>query len=185
VYKYGAVVITGHVFIATSLDGFIARENGEIDWLLERDQPDEDHGYDDFIKDIDAIVMGRGTFEAVRGMGDWFYNRPVLVLSARLAQQEVPAELTGKVRFTSKSPQEAMAMLEAEGRRRVYVDGGRIIQSFLALGMISDMVITRVPVLLGTGRPLFGGIERDISLAHTSTRSFPSGLVQSSYAVMP
>lgn len=178
-------MITGHVFIATSLDGFIARENGEIGWLLERDRPDEDHGYDDFIKDIDAIVMGRGTFEAVRGMGDWFYNRPVLVLSARLAQQEVPAELAGKVRFTSKSPQEAMALLEAEDRRRVYVDGGRVIQSFLALGMISDMVITRVPVLLGTGRPLFGGVQRDISLVHTGTRSFPSGLVQSSYAVIP
>lgn len=178
-------MITGHVFIATSLDGFIARENGEIDWLLERDQPGEDHGYDDFIKDIDAIVMGRGTFEAVRGMGDWFYNRPVLVLSAGLAEQKVPAELAGKVRFTSKSPQEAMAMLEAEGRRRVYVDGGLVIQSFLALGMISDMVITRVPILLGTGRSLFGGIPRDISLTHILTRSFPSGLVQSSYAVKP
>jgi dihydrofolate reductase len=178
-------LITGHVFIATSLDGCIARENGEIDWLLERDQSDEDHGYDDFIKDIEAIVMGRGTFEAVRGMGEWFYNSPVLVLSARLAQQQVPAELTGKVRFTGKAPQEAMAMLEAEGRRRVYVDGGRVIHSFLALGMISDMVITRVPILLGTGRPLFGAIQRDISLVHTSTRSFPSGLVQSSYTVMP
>jgi dihydrofolate reductase len=178
-------MITGHVFIATSLDGFIARENGEIDWLLERDQSDEDHGYDDFIKDIDAIVMGRGTFEAVRGMGDWFYNRPVLVLSARLAQQEVPNELIGKVRFTSKSPRETMAMLDIEGCRRIYVDGGRVIQSFLALGMISDMVITRVPILLGTGRPLFGAVQRDISLVHTSTRSFPSGLVQSSYTVMP
>jgi dihydrofolate reductase len=177
-------MVTGHVFIATSLDGFIARENGEIDWLLERDQSHEDHGYDDFIKDIDTIVMGRGTFEAVRGMADWIYNRPVLVLSAGLARQQVPAELAGKVRFTSKSPQAAMAMLDAEGRRRVYVDGGRVIQSFLALDMISDMVITRVPILLGTGRPLFGTVKRDISLVHTSTRCFPSGLVQSSYSVL-
>jgi dihydrofolate reductase len=178
-------MITGHVFIATSLDGFIARENGEIDWLLQHDQAGEDHGYDNFINHIDAIVMGRGTFEAVRGMGDWFYDRPVLVLSAQLAERAVPAELTGKVRFTGRSPQEAMAMLEAEGCRRVYVDGGRVIQSFLALGMISDMVITRVPILLGNGRPLFGGVQRDIPLAHTGTRSFPSGLVQSSYEVMP
>jgi dihydrofolate reductase len=176
-------MITGHVFIATSLDGFIARENGEIDWLLQHDQAGEDHGYDDFIKDIDAIVMGRGTFEAVRGMSDWFYNRPVLILSAGLSQQEVPADLAGKVRFSGKSPQDAMAMLEAEGCSRVYVDGGRVIQSFLTLGMISDMVITRVPILLGTGRPLFGGVQRDVSLAHTGTRSFPSGLVQSSYKV--
>lgn len=177
-------MITGHVFIATSLDGFIARENGEIDWLLQHDQAGEDHGYDAFIRDIDVIVMGRGTFEAVRGLGDWFYNRPVLVLSSTLANQAVPAELDGKVRFTGKSPGEAMAMLEAEGCRRVYVDGGRVIQSFLRLGMVSDMVITRVPLLLGTGRPLFGGVQRDIALAHTGTRSFPSGLVQSSYTVM-
>lgn len=174
-------MITGHVFIATS--GFIARENGELDWLLQRDQADEDHGYDDFIKEIDVIVMGRGTFEAVRAMGDWPYNRAVLVLSSQLSQQEVPANLAGKVRFSGKSVQEAMAMLEAEGCRRAYVDGGRVIQSFLKHNMINDMVITRLPVLLGAGRPLFGGLGHDVSLAHTSTRSFPSGLVQSSYTV--
>lgn len=176
-------MITGHVFIATSLDGFIARENGEIDWLLKWDQAGEDYGYDDFIKNIDVIVMGRGTFEAVRAMGNWFYNRQVLVLSSVLSQQQVPADLAGKVRFSNKSPREAMAMLEAEGCRRAYVDGGRVIQSFLKLNMISDMVITRVPILLGTGRPLFGRVEQDVSLAHTGTRSFPLGLVQSSYEV--
>ena len=176
-------MITGHVFVATSLDGFIARENGEIDWLLKHDQAGEDHGYDDFIRDIDVIVMGRGSYESVRSLGDWFYNRPVLVLSAQLAQQAVPSELTGKVRFSDKSPDDAMAMLQAEGARRAYVDGGRIIQSFLALDMISDMVITRVPMLLGAGRPLFGGRQRDVALAHKSTRCFPSGLVQSRYEV--
>lgn len=177
-------MITGHVFIATSLDGFIARENGDIGWLLKHDQAGEDHGYDDFIRDIDVIVMGRGTYEAVRSMGDWLYTRPVLVLSAQLAQQAVPFELNEKVRFSDKSPERAMAMLQSEGARRAYVDGGRIIQSFLALGMISDMVITTVPILLGTGRPLFGGDQRDVALAHKSTRSFPSGLVQSHYEVM-
>jgi len=177
-------MITGHVFIATSLDGFIAREDGDIEWLLQQDQAGEDHGYDDFIRDIDAIVMGRGTFEAVRDMDEWFYNRPVLVLSSVLSQQEVPAKLTGKVRFTDKSPQEAMAMLEDEGSRRVYVDGGKIIQSFITLGMISDMVITHVPILLGTGRPLFGSVQHDVFLTHKYTRSFPSGLVQSSYNVV-
>lgn len=177
-------MVTGHVFIATSLDGFIARENGDIDWLLKHDQADEDHGYDDFIKDIDVIVMGRGTFEAVLSMGDWFYTRPVLVLSAHLAQQEVPSELNGKVRFSDQKPKKAMAMLQSEGVRRAYVDGGRIIQSFIELGMISDMVITNVPILLGTGRPLFGGCQRDVALAHKGTRSFPSGLVQSRYDVI-
>lgn len=177
-------VITGHVFIATSLDGFIARESGDIDWLLKYDQAGEDHGYDAFIKDIDVIVMGRGTYEAVRSMGEWFYTRPVLVLSAKLAQQDVPDELSGKVRFSDKPPKDALAMLTSEGGRRAYVDGGRIIQSFLELDMISDMVITKVPVLLGVGRPLFGGGQRDVALAHKGTRSFPSGLVQSHYHVL-
>ncbi|MBB5538875.1 dihydrofolate reductase family protein [Rhizobium giardinii] len=117
-------------------------------------------------------------------MGDWFYTRPVLVLSEQLAQQEVPSEIHGKVRFSDKTPEEAMAMLQFEGARRAYVDGGRIIQSFLQLDMISDMVITRVPILLGTGRPLFGGGQRDVALAHKGTRSFPTGLVQSSYEVI-
>ncbi|NTH16405.1 dihydrofolate reductase [Agrobacterium rhizogenes] len=177
-------MVTGHVFIATSLDGFIARESGDIDWLLKHDQAGEDHGYNDFISDIDVIVMGRGTYEAVRGMGDWFYTRPVLVLSAQFARQAVPSELEGKVRFSAESPEQAMATLQSEGARRAYVDKGRIIQSFLALDMINDMVITRVPILLGTGRPLFGGGQPDVALAHKGTRSFPSGLVQSHYEVM-
>lgn len=178
-------MVTGHVFIATSLDGFIARENGDIDWLLKHDQAGEDHGYDAFIENIDVIVMGRGTYEAVRSMGEWFYNRPVLVLSSQLAGQQVPSELAGKVRFTDKSPRQAMEMLQSEGVKRAYVDGGRVIRSFLALDMISDMVITQVPVLLGTGRPLFGGDPRDIPLAHKAIRAFPSGLVQSRYEVLP
>lgn len=95
-------MITGHVFIATSLGGFVAREDGDISWLLKYEQAGEDHGYNDFIKDIDAIVMGRGTYEAVRDMGNWFYNRPVLVLSSWLSQQKVPSELIGKVRFSDK-----------------------------------------------------------------------------------
>jgi dihydrofolate reductase len=183
-WEYGVVMVTGHVFIATSLDGFIARENGDIDWLLKHDESGEDHGYDDFIENIDVIVMGRGTYEAVRNMGEWFYTRPVLVLSAQLARQQVPSELSGKVRFSDKSPGNAMAMPNSEGAQRAYVDGGRIIQSFLKLGMISDMVITRVPILLGTGRPLFGEDRRDVALTHKDTRAFPSGLVQSHYEVV-
>jgi hypothetical protein len=79
--KFGESMTTGHVFIATSLDGFIAREDGSIDWLLSRDDPNEDHGYQDFIKDIDGLVMGRGSFEAISRMDKWPYDRPVLVLS--------------------------------------------------------------------------------------------------------
>jgi dihydrofolate reductase len=179
----GYEMITGHIFIATSLDGYIAREDGDIEWLLRHDASGEDHGYNDFIREIDAIIMGRGTFETVRDIKPWFYSRPVLVLSATLANQPVPADLVGKVRFTEKSPQQAMAMLEVEGCRRVYVDGGRVIQSFLSEGLISDLVVTRVPILLGSGRPLFGSLTHDIRLAHVSTRPFPSGLVQSTYSI--
>lgn len=174
-------MISGHVFIATSLDGFIAREDGDIDWLLERDDSSEDHGYERFIAKVDAIVMGRGSFEAVRDLVNWPYALPVLVLSTRLGAHSVPRCLAGKVRISDASPVAAMAMLEAEGCRRVYVDGGLVVQSFLRYGLISDMVITRVPILLGRGRSLFGPVASDVPLVHEATRAFPSGLVQSRY----
>lgn len=177
-------MISGHVFIATSLDGYIARANGDLDWLLRHDQAGEDHGYDDFIRDIDVIIMGRGTYEAVRGMGKWFYTRPVLVLSSELATQGVPTELQGMVRVTNQGPKEVTEMLESEGMKRAYIDGGAVIRSFMSLGLITDMVITTIPILLGAGRPLFGGNSRDVALKHLSTRTFPSGLVQSHYEVI-
>lgn len=174
-------MITGHVFIAVSLDGYIARPDGGIDWLLSRDDPTEDHGYDAFIADKDMIVMGRGSYEQVAGFDAWPYDRPVLVLSARLAGTPVPARLAGKVRFADLTPADAMRAMEREGVRRVYVDGGRLVQSFLRANLIADMVITTAPVLIGAGRPLFGELPGDKSLSLVSSRSFPSGLVQSTY----
>ncbi len=174
---------TGHVFIATSLDGFIARPDGTLDWLLSRDAPGEDHGYDAFIASIDGLVMGRGTYEAVAGFDPWPYDKPVLVLSKTLAAAEVPAHLEGRIRFADLTPAAAMAQLHAEGMARVYVDGGQLVQSFLAARLVTDMVITTVPVLIGTGRPLFGPTAADIPLTHLKTVAFPSGLVQSHYRV--
>jgi dihydrofolate reductase len=177
-------MITGHVFIAISLDGFIARKNGNIDWLLSRDDPDENHGYQDFIKDIDGLVMGRGSFEGVAAASEpWPYDRPVVVLSKTLASSPVPDRLRGRVRFVDLSPKATMEMLAMEGWRRVYVDGGQIVQSFLREGLIADMVVTQIPVLIGEGRRLFGPIASDISLTHVMTKAFPSGLVQSLYRV--
>nr|WP_295905890.1 dihydrofolate reductase family protein [uncultured Bdellovibrio sp.] len=176
-------MITAHVFIATSLDGFIARQDGDIDWLLSRDNPNEDHGYNDFIKDIDVILMGRNSYEKVLTLGPWGYTKPVIVLSKTLADKPVPKELEGRVRFMIQSPKEIMASLSKEGVKRVYVDGGQMIQSFLRDQLIDDMVITQVPVLIGTGRSLFGEVNGDISLSHLSTKAFPSGLVQSHYRV--
>jgi len=177
-------MITGHVFIATSLDGFIARPDGDIGWLLERDDPAEDHGYPAFIADKDAIVMGRGCYEKVLTMGEWAYDRPVLVLSRKLAGTPVPEGLQGKVRFSDCTPTETMSQLEVAGMRRVYVDGGQLVQSFLREGLIADLVVTTVPVLIGAGRSLFGALPRDVSLALESSRLFPSGLVQSTYRVL-
>lgn len=172
---------TGHVFIGASLDGFIAREDGDIGWLLSRNEPGENYGYDEFMANIDAIVMGRGSFEAVRDSDPWFYERPVLVLSSTLAGQPVPPRLAGRVRFFGGSPKEAMALLEAEGVRRAYVDGGLVVQSFLREGLIADMIVTYAPVLIGRGRPLFGPIPADLPLVHEGTRTYPVGMVQSRY----
>lgn len=176
-------MITGHVFIATSLDGYIARPDGDIGWLLQRDDPDEDHGYKAFIADKDAIVMGRGTYEKVVEFGEWHYDRPVVVLSKQLKDTPVPERLQGKLRFTDLAPREAMRELERQGARKVYVDGGQVVQSFLREGLVADMVVTTVPVLIGAGRPLFGALPEDKDLALVASRSFPSGLVQSTWRV--
>lgn len=172
---------TAHVFIATSLDGFIARPDGDIGWLLARDNPAEDHGYSGFIADKDMIVMGRGSYEKVLTFDAWPYDRPVLVLSERLAGMPVPGALEGKVRFARLTPKQALEELERQGVRRIYLDGGRLVQSFLREGLVADMVLTTVPVLIGSGRALFGALARDIDLQLVSSRSFPSGLVQSTY----
>ena len=172
---------TAHVFIATSLDGFIARQDGDIDWLLQRDDPAEDHGYTAFIADKDVILMGRGSYEKALSFDTWPYDRPVLVLSRQLADAPVPEALKGKVRFSSLAPRDAMKHLAGQNVRRVYVDGGQVVQSFLRDRLIADMVITTVPVLIGSGRPLFGALAQDVAWSLVSSRGFPSGLVQSTY----
>ncbi|MCR1302588.1 MULTISPECIES: dihydrofolate reductase family protein [Enterobacter] len=174
-------MITTHVFIAVSLDGYTARENDDIDWLLQRDDPTEDHGYEAFIADKEWIVMGRGSYEKVLSFDTWPYDRPVLVLSRQLANTPVPEALKGKVQFSHRTPTEVLDDLAAQNVHRVYLDGGQVIQSFLREGLVADMVITTVPVLLGSGKSLFGSLPQDIDLTLVSSHSFPSGLVQSHY----
>ena len=175
---------TAHVFIATSLDGFIARPDGSIDWLLQRDASGEDHGYDAFITDKDAIVMGRGTYETVAGMDPWPYDRPVHVLSKSLVGTPLPKAQHGKVFVSDLPPAQLLADLARQNVRKVYVDGGQLVQSFLREGLVEDMVITTVPVLIGAGRALFGALPKDTSLELISSRSFPSGMVQSTYRMV-
>lgn len=178
-------MVTTHVFIAVSLDGYIARQDGDIGWLLQRDDPTEDHGYAAFIADKDWIVMGRGSYEKILTFDEWPYERPVLVLSRQLADTPVPGALKGKVQFSNRTPKEVIDDLATQNAHRVYIDGGQLIQSFLREGLVADIVITTIPVLLGSGKPLFGSLPHDIDLTLLSSRSFPSGLVQSYYRLTP
>lgn len=180
-----ALMTTAHVFIATSLDGFIARPDGGIDWLLQRDDPTEDHGYLTFIADKDCIVMGRGSYEKALTFDPWPYDLPVLVLSKQLAATPVPVALKGKLSFSSQTPKDVLTTLAGQGVHKVYVDGGQLVQSFLLDGLITDMTVTTVPVLIGAGRSLFGPVSQDIDMTLLSSRSFPSGLVQSTYRLAP
>jgi dihydrofolate reductase len=177
--------VKASVFVATSLDGFIARADGRLDWLPGADgEPvsGEDHGYAAFMADVDAIILGRLTFETVLSFGRWPYGtRPVVVLANRSVA--IPAERAGTVEATAGPPVEALRRLGARGAHHAYVDGGRTIQGFLAAGLIDRLIVTRVPVLIGGGVPLFGALPRDVRLRHVQTQAYPSGLVQSEYAI--
>lgn len=175
---------TGHVFIATSLDGYVARSSGELDWLMKQKTDGEDLGYDEFIASVDGLIMGRGSYLQVLGFEEWSYSKPVMVMSKTLTPNDVPSELKDKVTLTNQEPHELMAAVEELGWKRAYVDGGKVVQSFMRAGLIEDLWLTRVPILIGEGIPLFGSLDRDIDLEHFETRSFASGLVSSRYRVV-
>ena len=165
------------VFVGTSLDGFIARADGALDFLPAGGG--EPHGYHEFMATVDALVIGRKTYETVLGFGGWAYGKkPVFVLSTR-ALATPPARAI--VEHLAGEPADIVAQLDSRGIRHIYVDGGITVQRFLRAGLIDRLIITRVPVLIGNGIPLFGDLERDLQLRHIATRSFPSGLVQSEY----
>jgi len=172
--------MTVSVFIGTSLDGFIARSNGDLDWLPAGGG--EPHGYDEFMANIDALVIGRKTFETVLGFKTWPYGeKRVVVLSSHPI--DFSAVRGGNVEQMAGAPGEIVAKLAAGGCRHLYVDGGITIQAFLRAGLIDRLIITRVPVLIGEGIPLFGALPHDVRLHHIGTRDFPSGLVQSEYSL--
>lgn len=169
------------VFVGTSLDGFIARPNGAFDFLPAGGG--ESHGYNEFIAGIDAIVIGRKTFETVLNFGGWAYGRKrVVVLSSR------PLDLSvvrgGVVEQMAGAPATIVSQLAATGAHNLYVDGGDTIQRFLRAGLVNRLIITRVPVLIGEGISLFGSVPHDIALRHIGTRQYPSGLVTSEYEVV-
>jgi dihydrofolate reductase len=129
------------------------------------------------------MVMGRHTYEFVSEFGKWYYgDLPVYVLSSRGV--ESPGKLEKTVSTISGSPTEVAKQLADLGFSHLYVDGGKTIQSFLSEGLIYQMTITQVPILLGSGIPLFGRLPHDIKLDHLKTKSYANGLVQSRYEVM-
>lgn len=183
------------VYIAASIDGFIAREDGDIDWLTRPTRPDDevlentegisdtgDFGYEEFISGIDAIVMGRGSFEKVLTFGEWPYEgTPVAVLSSR--KLEIPDSLTGKAMHMTGWPDQIVSQLAAKGYRRLYIDGGVTIQRFLTADLIDQITVTWIPVLLGAGIPLFGSLGRELRLKLVDSTAFSNGFVQTSYRV--
>jgi dihydrofolate reductase len=178
--------VNASVFVGMSVDGFIARRDDGLDFLDTRDGSEGDashgHGYEEFFATVDALVMGRHTYDVVLGFGVWPYGKkPVFVLSKRRLKQAPKGAVVERM---SGDPRKIMAELEKRGFKHLYIDGGATVQRFLAAGMIDRMVLTRVPVLIGAGIPLFGKLPRDVRLRHVATRPVPGGLVQTEYEVV-
>lgn len=169
------------VFIATSLDGFIADKSGGIGWLHATPNPDNiDMGYGEFTARIDALVMGRTTFETVCGFDmDWPYKKPVFVLSNTL--REIPEKFKGKAQLVKGTLREILAQIHQKGFYRLYIDGGSTIQSFLKEDLIDDMVITVIPILLGGGSPLFGELPKPLEFECTGSKVYLDKIVQNHF----
>ena len=167
------------VYIGTSLDGFIARENGDIGWLAQYANAEAVRTYEAFINRIDAIVIGRGTFEKALEFATWPYKKKVFVLSTTL--HEVPQKLIENVTILSMDPVSLLGHLFNKGFSNIYIDGGKLIQSFLREDLIDELIISKAPLLIGTGIPLFGYLDGDIQFKHVRTDTYANGLVKSYY----
>lgn len=169
------------VYIAASLDGFIARKNGDLDWLPAGEEGGEDFGYAEFMSTIDYVVMGRNTFEKVLTFRGWHYDKKVIALTSR--DLTIPPQLTNKVEALHLSPRELVHEMGRRGADHIYLDGGVTIQRFLRESLVNEMTITTIPILLGEGLPLFGKLEKDIKLELVKSESFKNGFVQNKYKI--
>ena len=173
--------MTVSVFVGTSVDGFSARPNRDFDFLPPGGG--EPHGYEEFIATVDALVIGRKTFETVLKLAEWPYgDKRVVVLSSRSV--DLSAARGAIVEQMSGPPAEIVSKLRASGAHNLYVDGGITIQRFLRAGLVQRLTITRVPVLIGDGIPLFGTLTGDLRLRHIATQHYSSGLVKTEYEVV-
>lgn len=168
------------IYIACSLDGFIARENGDIDWLMDMPNPDNsDYGFAAFMGRIDAIVMGRNTFETVFNFNEWPYTKPVFILSNTM--KSVPSGYEGRAEIVKGDVSVIVDLLNERGYNTLYIDGGKTIHSFLERDLIDEFIITRVPIILGSGIPLFtsDGFEKKMDL--TGSEILGQQMVKSTY----
>lgn len=172
-------------FVATSMDGFIARPDGGLDWLPAGGEAldGEDYGYAAFMEAVDTVVIGRHAFEKVLTFGAWPYGDEAVVVLTRRTEG-LPPLPAPTVRYMGGAPEEVVARLATRGAGYLYVDGGLTVQRFLDAGLIQRLTINRIPIILGSGIPLFGPVGRDIKLRHLWTRSYPNGFVQSEYEVV-
>ncbi len=169
-------------YIAASLDGYIADKEGGVDWLNEIPNPEQDdYGFAEFMQKIDAVLMGANTFRVVQSFGVWPYTVPVFVASGSIRQ--VPAGYEGKIELVKGNILEILSAIAASGNEKVYVDGGKLIQSCLKENALDELIITHIPILLGSGIPLFGELERRIELDHVQTQVLGIGLVKSHYRI--
>ncbi len=172
-----------YVYIAASLDGYIADRNNGLDWLHSIPNPEKkDFGFNNFVASIDAIIMGRKTFETVCSFDcTWPYSKPVFVLSNTL--KSAPKGYKDKIKIVSGDLKNVLEELNKEGYNNLYIDGGVTIQSFLKEGLIDEITITTIPILLGGGIPLFGKLPNEIKLEHVKTEVFLNAIVQTSYKI--
>lgn len=175
---------SNRVFIATSMDGYIADRNDGLEWLDSFPEINTiDTGYDAFMAGIDALLMGRRTFDVVCNFeGDWPYTKPVFVASHTM--QKVPEELVGRVVLVRGNPKQMVQSIHQKGYSNLYIDGGKLVQEFLRADLLDSMIITKIPILLGGGIPLFGELEKPIKFVCTQTKHFLGKIAQSHYTRM-
>jgi dihydrofolate reductase len=171
--------MANYVYIATSLDGYIAAPDDGLDWLMEVPIPEGDNNFVEFMDKVDALVMGRKTFEMVLSFDEWVYDKPVFVLSNSLSA--VPESVKGKAEIINGDLDEIVKQLNSRGYNNLYIDGGKTIQGFLEADLIDHLIITQVSLLLGDGISLFGKLAKSVKFQHEKTKILSKDLVQSHY----
>ena len=172
-------------YIASSLDGFIAREDGSLDWLEQdcwSDPDGSDYGWKDHLSSVDALIMGKNTFLKISEIGQWIYgDLPVFVASKSLKQKEVPENLKDKITIFLGSIHSLVREMKILKKKRIYIDGGNLLQSFIRENLLNELILTRIPILIGKGISFFGALGSDIKVDHVKTKTYKSGLCQSFY----